>query len=172
MEFNRNPFRYGADFGPDDIVDRKDEIAHVEQVIRDGMRLFLTGPRGFGKTSILRASQANMSRKGAMVLYVNTETSPDVGKLIGEIVAGAAAQVYEGEEDGIQKAGRFFSHLEPTFRFSAVEQEISVSIGIDLFAGKYRQMEVLADTLDSLDRLAHGLPNSRPLALIIDEFRH
>jgi uncharacterized protein len=170
MELNRNPFRYGADFGPEDIVGRKDEIVHLERAIRDGQRLFLVGPRGFGKTSILHAAQANLSRKGAIVLYVNAETSPDVGKLIGEIVAGAAAQVYEGLEDGIQKAGRFFSHLEPTFRFSAVEQEISVSIGIDLFAGKYRQMEVFADTLDSMDRLAHGLPNSRPLALIIDEF--
>lgn len=47
---------------------------------------------------------------------------------------------------------------------------MSVSIGIDLFAGKYRQMEVLAQTLNSLDRLAHTLPDSRPVALIIDEF--
>ena len=170
MKAKLNPFRYGSDFSPDDIVGRKDEIAHAERAIRDGQRLFLTGARGFGKTSVLRAAQANLSRKGAIVLYVNAETSPDVGKLMGEIVAGAAAQVYEGEEDGIQKAGRFFSHLEPTFRVSAVEQEISVRIGIDLFDGKYRQMEVLADTLDSLDRLAHTLPDSRPLALIIDEF--
>ena len=34
MEFKRNPFRYGADFGLDDIVGRSDEIAHVESVIR------------------------------------------------------------------------------------------------------------------------------------------
>jgi hypothetical protein len=73
MELNRNPFRYDADFGPDDIVGRRDEIAHVESAIRDGMRLFLIDPRGFGKTSILRAAQANMSRKGALVLYVNAE---------------------------------------------------------------------------------------------------
>jgi len=34
MEFSRNPFRYGAEFGPDDIIGRSDEIAHVESVIR------------------------------------------------------------------------------------------------------------------------------------------
>ena len=136
----------------------------------DGQRLFLIGPRGFGKTSILLAGQANLSQEGAIVLYVNAETSPDIAKLVGEIVAGAAAQVYEGSEDGIQKASRFFSHLEPTFRLSADKQAISVNIGIDLLAGKYRQMEVLADTLDSLNRLAQTLPESRPLSLIIDEF--
>ena len=36
MEFERNPFPYGAGFGPDDIIGRSDEIAHVESVIRDG----------------------------------------------------------------------------------------------------------------------------------------
>lgn len=170
MKSNRNPFRYGADFVLDDIIDRKDEVVHVERVIRDGMRLFLAGPRGFGKTSILRASQTNMSRKGAMVLYVNAETSPDVGKLIGEIVAGAAAQLHDDAEVGILRAGGFFAHLRPTLSLSADGQEISVSIGIDLSGGKYRQMQVLADTLDSLERLAHTLPESRPVALIIDEF--
>jgi hypothetical protein len=58
MEFNRNPFRYGADFGPEDIVGRKDEIARAGYAVRDGQRLFLVGPRGFGKTSILRAAWA------------------------------------------------------------------------------------------------------------------
>lgn len=158
MEFKRNPFRYAADFSLDDIVGRSDEIAHVESVIRDGRRLFLSGPRGFGKTSILRAAQANLSRSGAIVLYVNAETSPDVGKLIGEIVAGAAAQLHNDAEDGIEQACRFFSRLKPTLRFSADGQEMSVSIGIDLSAGKYRQMEALARTLDSLDRFAHTLP--------------
>ncbi len=44
-----NPFRAGADFGPGDIVGRKDEIANVERAIRDGLRLFLSGSRGSGK---------------------------------------------------------------------------------------------------------------------------
>jgi energy-coupling factor transporter ATP-binding protein EcfA2 len=170
IKSNRNPFRYGADFGPEDLVDRTDEIAHVERVIRDGMRLFFTGPRGFGKTSILRGVQAHMSRKGAVVLYVNAETSPDVGKLIGEIVAGTAAQLHDDPEAGILRAGKFFSYLRPAFSLPADGQGISVSIGIDLASGKYRQMQVLADTLDSLDKLAHTLPESRPVALIVDEF--
>lgn len=170
MKSNRNPFRYGAAFELDDIVGRKDEITRAEHAIRDGQRLFLIGPRGFGKTSILRAAQANMSREGAIVLYVNAETNPNIRKIVGEIVAGVAARVYEGAEDGIQKAGRFFSHLEPTFRFSAVDQEVLVSIGVELSDGKYRQMDVLADTLNSLNRLAQTLPDSRPLTLMIDEF--
>jgi hypothetical protein len=45
-------------------------------------------------------------------------------------------------------------HLEPPFGFSATEQAMSVSVGLDRSDGKYRQMDVLAETLNSLDRLA------------------
>jgi len=93
----------------------KSEISrHFPELIRDGQRLFLTGPRGFGKTSILRAAQAHLSRKGTMVPYVNAETSPDAGKLVGEIVAGAATQLHDDAGEGILIARRFFAHLEPT----------------------------------------------------------
>jgi energy-coupling factor transporter ATP-binding protein EcfA2 len=170
MESNHNPFRYGADFDLDDIVARKDEILLVERAIRDGQRLFFSGPHGSGKTSILRAAQSNMSRQGAIVLYVNAEATPDVGKLVGEIVTGVADQVFAGEEDGIQKACQFFSHLEPTPEISPVGPTISLSVKIDVSAGKYRQMEVLADTLNSLNRLANTLPKSQPFTLVIDGF--
>jgi len=170
MEFDRNPFHYGSDFELDDIVGRKDEIVHAKRAVRDGQRLFLIGARGFGKTSILRATQASMSQEGAIVLYVNVETSPDVGSLVGDIIAGVAAQVFEGEEDGIQKACQFFFHLEMTCRFAGAGREVPVRVEIDRAAGKFRQMEVLSGTLNSLNRLAQTLPESRPLTLIIDEF--
>jgi energy-coupling factor transporter ATP-binding protein EcfA2 len=170
MEFKRNPFGFGADFDTDDIVGRKEEIVLAERAIRDGQRLFLNGPRGCGKTSILRAAQSNMSRQGAIVLYVNAETSPGVGELVGEIVADVARKVFEGEGDGIQKACQFFFNLKVTNMVTALGPNMSVCVEINRSAGKYRQMEVLADTLNSLDRLANTLPISQPLTLIIDEF--
>jgi uncharacterized protein len=170
MEPNHNPFCYDGDFAPEDIVGREEEIAQVGTVIRNGMRLFLIGRRGLGKTSILRMAQATLASEGAHVLYVNAEARPDVEKLIEEIVTRAIAQLSDGTEDGILKAGPFFSHLKPTTNLPADGQEMQVSIGIDLPADKHRQMQLLAKTLDSLDRLAGTLPKIRPVALIIDEF--
>jgi hypothetical protein len=58
MKLRRNPFRYGADFDLDDIVGRKDKIVLAERAIRDGQRLFLSGPRGCGKSlSCVQRSQ-------------------------------------------------------------------------------------------------------------------
>jgi hypothetical protein len=65
---------FGCIFEPLDhchlIVGRKNEIACAEHAIRDGQRFFLIRPRRFGKTSILRAAQANISREGTIMLYV------------------------------------------------------------------------------------------------------
>ncbi len=48
-----NPFEFGRELGTQELVDRHDEIAEVVQAIDQGAKLFLIGPRRFGKTSIL-----------------------------------------------------------------------------------------------------------------------
>jgi len=47
-----NPFSYGNELGAGQLLDRKSELAQVERTIRDGRKLFMIGPRRFGKTSI------------------------------------------------------------------------------------------------------------------------
>ena len=52
-----NPFEFGRELGTEELVDRDDEVAAVAQTIRQGSKLFLVGPRRFGKTSILKTSE-------------------------------------------------------------------------------------------------------------------
>jgi hypothetical protein len=39
-----------------ELVDREEEVAAVLETIREGKKLFLIGPRRYGKTSILKAA--------------------------------------------------------------------------------------------------------------------
>ena len=142
FELSQNPFRCGAGFRFIDIVGREHEVAHTESIIRDRSRLFLIGARGFGKTSILHAAQMNMTHKGAIVVYVDAESTPDVEKLIEEIVSSAAAQ-------GLN---------------------MKVSTPLNPTANKFKQIERLASMFDALDSQAGRQPEDRPVALIIDEF--
>ena len=82
MDLRHNPFRFGGDLGANEIVDRVEETAQVEATIRNGEKLFLTGPRRFGKTSILRAAQGNLETEGAIVLRLNAEAYPSLDMLI------------------------------------------------------------------------------------------
>lgn len=170
MKLERNPFQFGSELGANELVGRKDEIARVESVIRDGLRLFLVGPRRYGKTSILRAAQKNLCRAGAVAVYINVETCADIENLIAGIVAGASNQLLASGAEGVSETARFFSRLKPEFRFGGDGKELSVSIGAKVSQDKNRQLELLTDTLDSLDRLAGAQPESRPVGLIIDEF--
>jgi hypothetical protein len=170
MEFKRNPFQFGGALSPKDLVGRKDEIALVENAIRSCSRLFLAGPRRFGKTSILRAAQENLRRHGADVLYVNTESCADMEKLVAEIVAAAANRLRNRNEDGVSEAARFFSSLKPEFRFEGNGKELSVNIAVKVSPDPNSQIELFAETLDSLNRLAGARRDSRLVGLIIDEF--
>src|ERR1700681_435675 len=109
MAVKHNPFRYGGDLGADEIVDRVEETAQVEATIRDGEKLFLIGPRRFGKTSILRSADEKLTRSGAMVLRLNAEAFPTIEMLVERIVSIAAVRVKNKVDVGIQQIGKFFS---------------------------------------------------------------
>ena len=62
----KNPFQFGRELGLGSLVDRQKELAAIEQSIRDGNKLFLIGPRRFGKTSILKTVADRLDRKSVV----------------------------------------------------------------------------------------------------------
>jgi hypothetical protein len=46
-----NPFQFGRELGIDELVNREEEVDEVVRTIRQGGKLFLSGPRRYGKTS-------------------------------------------------------------------------------------------------------------------------
>ena len=47
----QNPFEFGRELSAAELVDRDEERAAVVHAMEEGGRLFLIGPRRFGKTS-------------------------------------------------------------------------------------------------------------------------
>jgi hypothetical protein len=171
MDLKQNPFRFGGDLGAGEIVDRVEETAQVESTIRNGEKLFLIGPRRFGKTSILRAAEENLEANGAIVIRLNAEAYPSIDMLVEKIVSSAASRLKNKVDFGVEQIGRFFSRLKPEFKMSGMDQELSVSIGVDTSADENRPVKALTDALDGLEKLAAAQPRSRPVGLIIDEFQ-
>ena len=65
FEDARNPFQFGRELGLGDLVDRQAELASVEETVREGGKLFLIGPRRFGKTSILKTAADRLAAESA-----------------------------------------------------------------------------------------------------------
>lgn len=164
----KNPFQFGRELGTDELVDREDEVRLVVRAIEEGGKLFLIGPRRYGKTSIVKTAEEAARRAGAVVLRFDAEAYPTFELLVQEILARAAAEL----AGNIKKAGewvrRFFGRLQPSVDYNVLEQSWSVSIRAA--EAKSTQIGLLIHALDGLERLAEE--SGHRIAVIIDEFQH
>lgn len=169
-----NPFEFGRELGADELVDRQEEVAEVIRVIKGGEKLFVIGPRRYGKTSILKAAGDRAARDGAVVLRYNAESYPTLDQLVAVIVADAARAMRGGVERAGEQIRKFFSKLRPELNFNVTESSWTATLGV---AGNAAQgagaagVGLLVDVLDGLEKLAAAQPAGQPVGLVIDEFQ-
>jgi hypothetical protein len=164
-----NPFQYGRELGITELVDRKEEVAEVTQTITEGGKLFLIGPRRFGKTSILKSAEEKLVSKRAVVLRYNAESFPSLDLLVSSIVADAARNLRGNVERTGEQIRRFFARLRPEVSFNVTNLEWSARLGMSEHEKEQNQVKLLVDALDGLERLA--AVQSRPVGLVLDEFQ-
>jgi AAA+ ATPase superfamily predicted ATPase len=165
----KNPFQFGRELGLGSLVDRQKELAAIEQSIRDGNKLFLIGPRRFGKTSILKTAADRLSAKSAIILRLDAESYPTIDMLVGAIVSESAKALKGGVKRVGEQIQNVFSILRPELDYSVQNGEWSVKFGV----GETRLASpvLLVDALNGLEKLANAQPENRPVGLIIDEFQ-
>lgn len=162
-----NPFQYGRELAPAELVDRRADVAAVVHAMLHGGKLFLVGPRRYGKTSILRAAEdAVLARKGVVLRY-DAEAFTSLELMAGRILADTASRL----TSSVHRAGlaitEFFKSVRPTATYDAVEQKWSVSLAGT--PGRQEGAPLLADVLDGVERAASK--TRKPVALVIDEFQ-
>ena len=166
----KNPFEFGRELGIEELVDREDEVASVLNTIRDGNKLFLIGPRRFGKTSILRASEDQLYATDAVVLRFDAESYPSLDLLVAGIIAGTAKQLKTGVERAGEQIRKFFSRLRPEIDFSLNDNSWTAKVGLAP-SSEPGNVTLLVEALNGLEALAQSQPKQRAVGLVIDEFQ-
>jgi hypothetical protein len=166
-----NPFQFGRELGAGELVDREDEITQVIATIREGGKLFLIGPRRYGKTSILKAAEDRLSGLGAVVLRCDAETYPSLDLLVATLVSRAAQNLKGSVERTGEQLRKFFAKLRPEASFSVTDREWTVKLGVAAAEDASRHIELLVEALDGVENLAKAQPKTRPVGLVIDEFQ-
>ncbi len=166
-----NPFQFGRELGADELVNRREEVKEVVSAITGGRKLFLIGPRRYGKTSILKAAGDRASREGATVLRYDAEAYPTLDLLVGSVVADAAKSLRGGVERAGEQIRKYFSKLRPELSFNVTQTSWSVKLGVASPGGDEAQVKLLVDALNGLERMAADQPEGRPTGLVIDEFQ-
>jgi len=164
-----NPFQFGRELGMGSLCDRSDELAAVEETIREGGKLFLIGPRRYGKTSILKTAADRLAAESAIVLRLDAESYPTLDLLVTAIVTGAARHLKGGVKRAGEQARRFFGRLRPELDYSLDDNTWSAKLGIG--TSRQDQTVLLTDALNGLEELAQAQPKAAPVGLILDEFQ-
>lgn len=166
-----NPFEFGRELGTDELVDRQDEVAAVISTIRQGSKLFLVGPRRFGKTSILKTAEDRLAGSSAVVLRFDAESFPGLDLLVTALIA-AAAKTLKGKVERVgEQIARFFSKLRPELSFNVTQDAWNAKLGVNVASGQEEHVSLLVEALNGLEALAKEQAESRPVGLIIDEFQ-
>jgi AAA+ ATPase superfamily predicted ATPase len=153
-----NPFQFGRELGAGELVNREDEITQVAATIREGGKLFLIGPRRYGKTSILKAAEERLSGEGAVVLRCDAEIYPSLDLLVAAIISRAAQNLKGSVERTGEHIGRFFAKLRPEATFSVTDREWTVKLGVTSAEDAGKHIELLVEALDGMENLAKAQP--------------
>src|SRR5947209_3147889 len=144
-----NPFQFGRELGAGELVDREEEIAEVARTIRQGGKLFLVGPRRYGKTSVLKAAEDGLSSEGAVVLRCDAESYPSLDLLVARLISGAANKLKGSVERTGERIRGFFAKLRPEASFSVTDHSWSVKRGVAAVEdATSKNIELLVDALD------------------------
>ncbi|MEP7271242.1 MAG: hypothetical protein ABI882_07035, partial [Acidobacteriota bacterium] len=175
----QNPFITERALGMADLVDRQVEVEQVRQSIRNGGKLFVIGPRRFGKTSILRAAAGDLRSHGVKTLMLDVQGYTSIEELVRGIVAGAAT-MQSNLTAGIAVVKKFFGVFNPSVTVGA-DGGLTASLGLKTPDSKELQAPLLIDALNQLEKFAAESAqktsdgNSEPegrVGLILDEFQH
>jgi hypothetical protein len=163
----QNPFEYGRELEPGELIDREAEVREVHAALTAGGKFFLIGPRRFGKTSIHNVAAQRARQDGAAVLRYNVEAFPQVNHLIAALVADTARNMSGPAERVAQSVNRLFQRLRPAVTYNPLEQTWSASIGVEPQPDKVPQ---LVEALNALE--AAAAESAHPVGLILDEVQH
>ncbi len=164
----RNPFEFGRELGPDELVDREPELAAIERVAANRGKLFFIGPRRYGKTSILNAVEQRLTARGAVVLRYDAEAYESLRLLAQALLTGAARKLTGPVAKAGNVIGKFFGRLKPDVSLDLADQKITVRLATGAGA-RVAELPILTEVLDGIERLAKG--RKKPVLVILDEFQ-
>lgn len=148
----KNPFEFGRPVSDVELVDRHSELRAVKAALTQGQKLWLIGPRRYGKTSILVAAQEQLRVQNAVVLRFNLEEFATTDALARAIVLGVA-RASTGSSGQIAKSiANVFARLKPSLSVDPLSGTFSASL--ELSAAEKSDPALLGEALRGLEELA------------------
>lgn len=162
----KNPFEFGRAVTGAELADRQAEVAEVVAALTQGGKLFLIGPRRFGKTSILASAEEVVRGSKGLVLQYDLQAFVSAEAFLTALVTDAGRALTATVEQFGKRVLKFFGNLRPEVSYNPVDGSWSASLGVN--AGDQRA-PLLVEAFDGLEKLARG--EGKQVGVILDEFQ-
>ncbi|HLU25356.1 MAG TPA: ATP-binding protein [Longimicrobiales bacterium] len=160
----RVPFQYGRELDAGELVDRERELTEIAATIRNRGKLFLIGPRRYGKTSLLAVAAERARQAGVLVLRYDAERYETLDLLAQALLTGAARGLKGPLERVVGSVGKAAARLRPEL---SVAPDGSVTVALGVSGTDRGELVLLADALDAIERLAEEA--DRDVVVMLDE---
>ena len=161
-----NPFSIEYALAPNRLVDRKDEVAQVKQALTQAGKLFMIGPRRFGKTSILVAAEEAL-KKRAKIIHLNIQSFTSIEQLVRGLIA-ATAKFAPNAQQAARLVKDIFTSLQPSLTYNPEKNTFNIALGVKP-RGEESPTPMLVEALDQLEEYAQA--SKHPIGVILDEFQ-
>ena len=162
---HRNPFQYGRDLSHAELVDRTAELAEIDATIRNRGKLFLIGPRRFGKTSLLSAAAARATAQDVVVLNFDVEKYETLDLLAQGLLTAAARALRSPMERLASLFAESAGRLRPELTLDPATGLPALTLGVR--REERGELTMLMDALDAVESLA--VSTEREACVMLDE---
>lgn len=163
----RNPFPYGRELSADELVDREEELEAIDRAARNRGKLFVIGPRRYGKTSLLAAAAERIEADGGVALRFDAERYETLSLLARAVITSAARHLRGPVERVASLLRDVAGRLRPEVSLDPATGEVGVRLGL---ADEDDGLPVFTEALEAVERMAERLDG--PVVVMMDEIQH
>jgi len=163
---SKNPFILSV-IPPDaPFCNRHLEMQQLTSYALAGTNVVIFSPRRFGKTSLVKRVQANLEKKGTLVLYSDFFGVTSIDDVAVRIAKSVYAFIHRNESL-MKKAIRVFTTFRPVFKPA---EDGSFSISVELARPNLHGIDLLDKTLEDLGVFI-GQVGPGKVHVVFDEFQ-
>ena len=160
-----NPFEYGGVVAGNAFCNRAKEKADLARAIRNHEKLFVFSERRFGKTSLVQAVLAGLSKKTAVCAYIDLWPADNETAFMTAVAKAITHSMSSSVGKLLETGKSLFSNLAPSVTIDR-EGKPEVNFGV---SGHVRLAPALDEVLETPAKIA--AKHDRYVAIVFDEFQ-
>lgn len=165
MKASDNPFFFRELSPTDPFCDREKELKELTSYARGNANVVIFSPRRYGKTSLVRRVQKNLSDKGAITIFADLFGVTSVEDVAMRI-AKSVFEVTRAKESLFQAAIRAIKSFRPVLK---PNESGAISLSVEPSTAKKGGFDVLDETMTSLAKFI--IDSSHLVNIALDEFQ-